>query len=506
MPMISWPWVAPPDAIIRLESTGLTTAPGTAAVLPARKPTAAPPAKPTAASPTGQRLSHTRRTIPGRPPKLHFTAAIARRSGLRNPTSRASNASRENPASPIRKRTTARPILRPPDPHRNSAPPARRKAASASTHEKLAGMKTTKNAPTTASRLTTAVPPPKYARARMPIALAIGIATVSATMARMRRSSLVASRKSRRATSAALCRSRFSKLMVVAHYREVDVLQRRQLAKLSARLETGAAAELGHVADRQRATRRHDSNLLPQDLGLLHAVRAYDERAPVLLQALQVIPRATGAVGIERGRRLVGQDESWSMQSGADQSDFLTHAFRVRAQPAIGGVEQVELSEQVFDSAAPQGRLEVVDRAEVIEVGSSRHALVQTRDLGHHPHLGAHRGGVGCGVGAVDLHRARRRHQHAGHAAQGGRLAGAVATEKDQAAAFAHPHRQVAESQHLAVPLGEPINLEHAMDSERRIIQLFVRVWRQTRVSGQGISRFLIKACEMWTSLLSVAR
>src|SRR5712692_4271057 len=193
-------------------------------------------------------------------------------------------------------------------------------------------MKTTKNAPTTASRLTTAVPPPKYARARMPIALAIGIATVSATIARMRRSSLVASRKSRRATSAALCRSRLGQLMVVAHDREVDVLQRRQLAKLSARLETGAAAELGHVADRQRATRRHDSDLFSQDLGLFHAVRAYDERASVLLQALQVIPRAPRAVRVERGRRFVGQHQTWPVQCGPDQRDFLAHAFRVSAQ------------------------------------------------------------------------------------------------------------------------------------------------------------------------------
>src|SRR5260370_42587097 len=103
----------------------------------------------------------------------------------------------------------------------------------------------------------------------MPIALAMGIATVSATIARIKRSSLVASRKSRRATSAALCRSGLGQLMGVAHDREVDVLQRRQLAKLSARLETPAAAELGHVAHRQRASRRHDCPLLSRDLGLV---------------------------------------------------------------------------------------------------------------------------------------------------------------------------------------------------------------------------------------------
>src|SRR5713101_5087015 len=150
----------------------------------------------------------------------------------------------------------------------------------------------------------------------MPIALAMGIATVSATIARIKRSSLVASRKSRRATNPAremwrempaqslepnlragpptpsLCRSRFSKLMVGAHDREVDVLQRRQLAKLATHLESRATADLGHVADRERATRGHDSDLLSEDFGLFHVVCADDERVAVLLQVLQVVPRA----------------------------------------------------------------------------------------------------------------------------------------------------------------------------------------------------------------------
>ena len=73
--------------------------------------------------------------------------------------------------------------------------------SSASTSEKLAGMKTTKNAPTTESRLTTEVPPPYSASPLTPIAQASGIAMVSPTMARMRRSSLIASRRSRAATS-----------------------------------------------------------------------------------------------------------------------------------------------------------------------------------------------------------------------------------------------------------------------------------------------------------------
>src|SRR2546427_11640962 len=121
-------------------------------------------------------------------------------------------------------------------------------------------MKTTKKAPTTARRSTTAVPPPKYARDLMPIALPSGIAMVSATIARISRSSLVASRRSRRATRSALRRSRFSQLMVVPYDREVDVLQRRQLPELPPRFEARPPAELGHVADRQGAPGGHDAD------------------------------------------------------------------------------------------------------------------------------------------------------------------------------------------------------------------------------------------------------
>src|SRR5579859_5694858 len=108
-------------------------------------------------------------------------------------------------------------------------------------------MNTTKKAPTRERRLTTAVPPPKYARPRMPMALPIGIATVSATMARTRRSSLTASRRSRLATRAALRRSRLGQLIVVAHDREVYVLQCREVPHLFARRETRRAAQLGQV-------------------------------------------------------------------------------------------------------------------------------------------------------------------------------------------------------------------------------------------------------------------
>src|SRR5579859_1751840 len=206
-------------------------------------------------------------------------------------------------------------------------------------------MNTTKKAPTSERRLTTAVPPPKYARPRMPMALPIGIATVSATMARTRRSSLTASRRSRLATSAALRRSRLGQLMVarlVAHDREVDVLQGRQLAHLLARGQSRRAAQLGQVADREGAPGRHDPDLLTEGFRLLHAVSADHQRAALGLEVLQVSPRAPGAVGVERGGRLVGEHQARPVERGADERDLLPHALGEGAEPAVAGVDELE--------------------------------------------------------------------------------------------------------------------------------------------------------------------
>src|SRR5690349_13851527 len=170
-------------------------------------------------------------------------------------------------------------------------------------------MKTTKNAPTRERRFTTAVPPPKAASARTPEAEPMGMASVRPTMATIRRSSLTASRRSRTATSAALRRSSFGQLMVVAHDREVDVLQGRQLADFLPRLQAGTTAQLDHAADRERAPGGHDADFACQMLRLLHAVRADHKSAAFRLQVFQVIPGAARAVGVERRGRLVGQDQ-----------------------------------------------------------------------------------------------------------------------------------------------------------------------------------------------------
>src|SRR2546430_546744 len=227
-------------------------------------------------------------------------------------------------------------------------------------------MKTTKNAPTRESRSTTAVPPPKAASARTPDAEAIGIASVSPTIATMRRSSLTASRRSRLATRAALRRSSSGQLTpVVSPFvvddGEVDVLEGRELAHLLVRLKSRMAAQLDHVANRQRATAGHDPYVAGKLLRLVHAVRADDERAAALLQVLEVDPGAARAVRVERRCGLVGQDEARPVERGADQRDLLAHSLGEGAEPSIARVRELEGLEQLLDATPSNRRLEDCD-------------------------------------------------------------------------------------------------------------------------------------------------
>ena len=64
-------------------------------------------------------------------------------------------------------------------------------------------------------------------------------------------------------------------------------------------------------------------------------------------------------------------------------------------------------------------------------------------------------------VNPIDLDRARGGKQHAGHAPQGGGLAGPVAAQQDKALAFLDADGQVFERKHLAVALGEAFNFQH---------------------------------------------
>ena len=149
------------------------------------------------------------------------------------------------------------------------------------------------------------------------------------------------------------------------------------------------------------------------------------------------------------------------MKRRPDERHLLAHALGECAEPAVPGVAQLEHLQQVADPAPPDCRLEVVDRTEVVEVSTRRHALVQARHLGHQTDEGAHRCRVVGRVDAVDPDVSGGRQQHAGHAAQGGGLAGAVAPEQNKALPLLDLHAQVAQREHVAVALREAFDFEH---------------------------------------------
>src|SRR5919204_5685377 len=109
----------------------------------------------------------------------------------------------------------------------------------------------------------------------MPNAHTIGITSVRPPMAIAKRRSPAASRRSRKPTSAVLCR--FSLIIQFApDDRQVDLLQRRQLPHLLAQLQARAAAQVTKVAVGEELAAGHDPDAPRERFRLLHRMGADD--------------------------------------------------------------------------------------------------------------------------------------------------------------------------------------------------------------------------------------
>jgi len=116
---------------------------------------------------------------------------------------------------------------------------------------------------------------------------------------------------------------------------------------------------------------------------------------------------------------------------------------------------------ELTDAASADRRLDVVDRAVVLQVSPGRHALIESGDLRHESDARPDAGGIVGRIDAVDPDLARAWHQHTGHASQRGRLARAVAAEQDQALARLDAHGELLERGHIAIALGQVADFQH---------------------------------------------
>src|SRR5207302_6862500 len=113
----------------------------------------------------------------------------------------------------------------------------------------------------------------------------------------------------------------------------------------------------------------------------------------LLLQILEVAPCSSSTVRIQRRCRLVGENELRPVEGGTDERDLLPHAFGKGAEPPVACVTELEQLEELTDAASADRRLDVVDRAEVVQVSPGRHALLDAGALRHESDAGPDAGG-----------------------------------------------------------------------------------------------------------------
>ena len=98
------------------------------------------------------------------------------------------------------------------------------------------------------------------------------------------------------------------------------------------------------------ATDVQDGNLVGQLVSLVEVLGGEQDRHPGRGQRLHDIPEALAAARIQAGGRLVQEDHVRVTEQPGGQIQPPAHAAGVRLHAAVGGVEQIELFEQLMSS------------------------------------------------------------------------------------------------------------------------------------------------------------
>ena len=195
------------------------------------------------------------------------------------------------------------------------------------------------------------------------------------------------------------------------------------------------------------------------DLGDLdHVVRGPQHRGAGARDPLDHGARIARHRGIERGGRLVEQQEVRPVQHRLRQSDARLLAGGKHAALHVAKANQLELGDQLFDALS--GILHAVDPREEAQV--LLHGQVAGQRCVHRREVraGERPRSARRHVDALDRHRARARLEHAEDHVDRGGLAGAVGTEQSHDLARGDAKRDVVYGDRGAVGLAETIDRE----------------------------------------------
>ena len=206
--------------------------------------------------------------------------------------------------------------------------------------------------------------------------------------------------------------------------------------KSATKRERGLLVDLVRRADLDDAALVHDGEAARHGHRLLLVVRHHDEgEAKLLLQAHQLEARALAQLAVERGQRLVEQQELGPLDQRAGQRHALALAARELRRPAFAVVGQRTWSSASATRVAISAARQALAAQAVADVGRHVHVREEGVGLEHHVDRPAVRRHAGH-VLAVDQDAARvGRLEARDHAQQRGLAAARAAQEGEQLAA-----------------------------------------------------------------------
>ena len=221
----------------------------------------------------------------------------------------------------------------------------------------------------------------------------------------------------------------------------------------------------------------HDDDAVAQPLHLQHVVRRQQNGGVMGLAVVgEMLPHPVGGIRIERGRRLVEQQQLRLVDQRFRQRDAGLLPGRELAVGAVEEVVEIEVGGELRDPLA-----QVRDRIEPAENGE----VLPHRQPHRHVDIGAFEIHPAEHFGALVRHRmaehldAARGRQHQPHDHRDRRgLAGAVAAEQAGDAAAADPERDIVHRPRGLVEFDQMRDVDRG-GSRRSGLRAMMRLWRR---------------------------
>ena len=241
--------------------------------------------------------------------------------------------------------------------------------------------------------------------------------------------------------------------------RPLDVGRRRQLE--SDLDDGGPVTELGRELvdgpDPDEAARREDPDPVADGLDLAQEVAGeHDRQAALVDEPAQQLEDLDDADRVDRGGRLVEDQEVGRLDQGIGDAEPLAHAAGVGADPVVRAVGEADLGEDLVDGGLRLGLAEAVETGRVAQVLAAGHVLVEADGVGQvaDPSLDLARlpGGIEPHHRCLAVGRLGQPEQHQDR----GRLARAVLAEQPEDLARVDREVEPVDRRQRPVLLGQP--------------------------------------------------